>query len=57
MCRYCDGVSILTSKLKNLIAADREGNWEAHLQAIQDLLPIFCKSGTFNYQLYGSIYL
>ena len=40
-----------------MIAADREGNWEAHLQAIQDLLPIFCKSGRFNYQHYGSIYL
>ena len=43
--------------LKNLIAADREGDWEGHLQAIQDLLPIFCESGSFNYQRYGSIYL
>ena len=44
MCRYWDGVIILTSKLKNLIVADRESNSEAHLQAMQDLLPIFCKS-------------
>ena len=36
MCRYWDGVIILTSKLKTLIAADREGNWEAHLQPIQE---------------------
>ena len=57
MRRYWDGVIILTSKLKNFIVADREGNWEAHLQAIQDLLPIFCKSGSFNYQRYGSVYL
>ena len=57
MCRYWDGVIILTSKLKNLIVTDREGNWEAHLQAIQDLLSIFFKSGSFNYQRYGSIYL
>ena len=57
MCRYWDGVIILTSKLKNLIATDCEGNWEAHLRAIQDLLPIFCKSESFNYQRYGSIYL
>ena len=57
MRRYWDGVIILTSKLKNFIVADREGNWKAHLQAIQDLLPNFCKSGSFNYQRYGSIYL
>ena len=57
MCRYWDGVIILTSKLKNLIVADRESNSEAHLQAMQDLLPIFCKSGSFNYQRYGLTYL
>ena len=57
MRRYWDGVIILTSKLKNFIVADREDNWKAHLQAIQDLLPNFCKSGSFNYQRYGSIYL
>ena len=57
MCKYWDGLIKLASMLKNLIAADREGDWEGHLQAIQDLLPIFCESGSFNYQRYGSIYL
>ena len=37
MCRYWNGVAILTSRLKTLIAADLEGNWEAHIQAIWDL--------------------
>ena len=57
MCKYWDGLIKLASMLKNLIAADREGNWKGHLQAIQDLLPIFCESGSFNYQRYGSVYL
>ena len=51
MCSYWDGVILITRKLKNLIAVDPKGNWEAHLQSIQDVLPIFGKSGSFNYQL------
>ena len=47
----------LTSFLKNLIAADREGNWAAHLQAIQDILPIFAQTGSINHLRYGSWYL
>ena len=43
MVRYFDGVLKLTDLLKNLIAADREGNWHAHLQAIQDILPVLVK--------------
>ena len=57
MCKYWDGVIYLTEKLKNFKAADREGNCDAHLQAIQDILPIFCESDHYNYQRYGSIYL
>ena len=57
MCKYWDGLIKLASILKNLIAADRGGDWEGHLQAIRDLLPIFCESGSFNYQRYGSVYL
>ena len=37
----------------NLISADREGDWESHLQAIQDL-PIFCEA---NYLQYATCYL
>ena len=31
----------LTSMFDNLISADREGDWEGHLQAVQDLFPVF----------------
>ena len=30
----------LTSMFDNLISADREGDWEGHLQAVQDLFPV-----------------
>ena len=43
VCKYWDGFIDLTSMLHNLISADREGDWEGHLQTIQDLLPAFVK--------------
>ena len=47
MCNYRDSVVILAAKLKNLIAADREDNWEGGLLAIPDLLPIFASLEAF----------
>ena len=38
----------MIKKLKILIASDRDGDWEGHLQAVQDLLPIFCESDSIN---------
>ena len=46
MCQYFDNVVVLARKLKELIAADRDGDWEDHLQAVQELLPSF-----FEYQI------
>ena len=46
----------LTGLLNDLVAADREGNWEDHLQVIQILLPFFM-SGSINYLRYGYGYL
>ena len=43
--------------LHNLIAADREGDWEGHLQAVQDLLPVFCEADCINYLRYATCYL
>ena len=37
MCKYWDGIITLSNTLKNLVSADREGNWERHLQTVQDL--------------------
>ena len=57
MCRYWDGIVKLTKILKNLIASDRDGDWEGHLQAVQDLLPIFRECDSINYLRYASWYL
>ena len=34
--------------LHNLILADRDGDWEGHLQAVQDL-PVFWEADCINY--------
>ena len=43
--------------LHNLISVDREGDWEGHLQAIQDLLPVFCQADCISYLRYATWYL
>ena len=45
---YLNIVLKLTSILKNLIAADREGSCLLHLQAIQDMVPVLCQSSSTN---------
>ena len=57
MCRYMDGFLTLRNLMRRLIAADRTGNWEAHLQTVQNLLPIFRECDSLNYLRYGSWYL
>ena len=57
VCKYWDGFLDLSSMLQNLIAADREGDWEGHLQAFQDLLPVFCEANCVNYLRYATWYL
>ena len=45
------------SILKALIAADREGDWQAHLQAMQNLLPGFRECDSIKYLRYASWYV
>ena len=49
MCRYWEGLIENVAHLKVLIAADRDGDWEGHLLAVQNLLPIFRESDSINY--------
>ena len=57
ICRYWNGILTLIGLLKDFVAADREGNWEGHLQVIEKLLPVFLMSDSINYLRYGSWYL
>ena len=43
--------------IKALIAADRTGDWEGYLDAVENLLPIFCGCDSINYLRYATSYL
>ena len=47
----------IAKKIKNLIAPDRNGDWEAHLQGVQELIPIFAECDSIHYFRYGSYHL
>ena len=49
VCRYWDGLINLSTLLKSLIACDRNGDWEGHLQTVQKLFPVFRESDSINY--------
>ena len=57
LCRYLSCIIKIVPIIKNLIASDREENWHGHLQAVQDLLPIFRETDCSNYLRYASFYL
>ena len=57
ICKYWDNIVRLTSLLHNLIAADRECDWHAHLQAVQELMSVFRECDNINYLRYASWYL
>ena len=50
------GVLELIGLLKDFVAVDKEGGLEAHLHAMQRLLPVFCTSGTAYHLRYASWY-
>ena len=56
VCRYWDGLIKLSTLLKSLIACDRNGDWEEHLQTEQKLLPVFREKDNINYLRYASFY-
>ena len=49
MVRFLETLLNLVNILKVFISADWEGNWKSHLQAIQDMTPIFCQTVSVNY--------
>ena len=54
MCRYWEILQQSINYLQNLIAADCEGDWEGHLLAVQNLLPISRECDSINYLRYAS---
>ena len=56
-CQCWDDLINLSTLLKSLIACDRNGDWEGHLQIVQKLLPVFRESDSINYLRYESFYI
>ena len=49
MVQYLETLLKMVNILKNLISPDRQGNWKDHLQAIQDMIPVFCQTKSVNF--------
>ena len=47
----------LCSLMKSLTACDRTGDWQGHLQTVQELLPVFLECDSINYLRYALFYL
>ena len=57
ICNYFENFLNMVELLKYLVAADGEGDWEAHLLAVHNILPIFREFDSISYLRYGSLYL
>ncbi len=54
---YWDKIVNFVDLLKDLVRADREGNWQLHLHTVQQLLPLFAVCDRVNYLRWCSVYL
>ena len=47
----------MTTLIKQLLEADKSGNWNLHLESIQKMIPFFHSSGHHNYAESAHLYL
>lgn len=57
LCNYFENFLKRTEFLKDIVAADREGDWKAPLLVVQNILPMFSEFDSINYLQYGSLCL
>ncbi len=55
--KYWDTFVTMVSLLRDLIRADREGNWHLHMNTVQSMLPHFAIFDRVNYLRWCSMYL
>ena len=53
VCQYFENFVNMLKLLKQLISADRSGDWKSYLQAVQNILSIFRAFDSINYLRYG----
>ena len=54
---YWNVFTTMVACLRDLVRADREGNWNLHLQSVQAVLPFFAACDRINYLRWASLYL
>ena len=57
ICKYWNGFIDNVNCIKPLIAADGTCDWERHLDAVENLLPMFHGCDSINYLRYATFYL
>ena len=54
---YWDNFVKMVSSLLDLVRADREGNWNLHISAVKEIMPMFIIFDRTNYTRWCSVYL
>ena len=57
LCKYFSVFQDMFTVIKNLVVADRDGDWNLHVGAVQAAMPIFQSFDAINYLRYSSFYL
>ena len=57
VCQYLAVFQKIFKCIKNLVVADRDGNWFLHVDGVRLAMPIFRGFNAINYIRYGSFYL
>ena len=57
ICKYLAVFQEIFKCIKNLVAADRDGDWHLHVEAVRSAMPIFRGFDAINYIRYASFYL
>lgn len=57
ICRYLNTFLSIVGLIENLVASDREGDWNLHVETVESLIPVFQQFNCLNYLRYGSWYL
>ena len=57
LCQYLGIFQKLVRLCKQIIAADRDGDWNLHVGTVDNVMNVFQEFGAINYLRYGSYYL
>ena len=56
VCEYLSILQYIIGLLKNLIASEREGNWDLHVATVDDCMPVFREFDCLHYLRNGGYY-